>query len=105
MPLVEEAHPPDMLDPSKDPLHLLIEAQTTKDDILTYYWRADNPQGSTSDRVTITTVIEGQPLRFRLDKQFVTPNIGTTVKVSYVLWRADTGRYEYSETLDLLIAA
>ncbi|VVO62435.1 hypothetical protein [Pseudomonas fluorescens] len=104
VPVVEEADPSDMLDPSKDPVHLLIEAQTTKDDILTYYWRADNPQGSTSDRVTITTVIEGQPLRFRVDKRFVTPNVGTTVKVSYVLWRADTGRYEYSETLDLLIA-
>ena len=106
MPVVEEADPPDRLDPSKvvDMAHLLIEAKTAKDDIVTYYWCGDDPLGSTSDWVPITTVTEGRPVRFRVDIRFVTPNIGKTVQVSCVLFRAATGQYEYSATLDLLIA-
>lgn len=106
-PVVEEAEPPgDVLDPSKvfDSVHVLIgEAKTVRGDVLTYYWRSPNPFGSISDWVPITTVSEGQPVRFRVDKEYVTSNIGQYVKVRYSVLRASNGRHEYSATLDLLI--
>ncbi|MGX9866244.1 Ig-like domain repeat protein, partial [Pseudomonas moraviensis] len=84
-PEVEEADPPgDVLDPSKvfDKVHVYIsEAKTLRGDILTYYWRSPNPFASTSDWLPITTVTEGQPVRFQVDAEFVTPNIGQYVKV------------------------
>ncbi|WP_454563202.1 Ig-like domain-containing protein [Pseudomonas sp. AIG] len=106
-PVVEEAEPPgDVLDPSKvfDIVHVLIaEANTLKGDVLTYYWRSLNPFASTSDWLPITTVTAGQPVRFRVDAEFVTANIGHYVNVRYTVLRASNTRYEYSATLDLLI--
>jgi hypothetical protein len=106
-PVVKEADPPgDVLDPSKvfDIVHVLIaEANTLKDDVLTYYWRSPNPFASTSDWLPITTVTAGKPVRFRVDAEFVTANIGHYVKVRYTVLRASNTRYEYSATLDLLI--
>lgn len=106
-PVVEEADPPgDVLDPSKvfDIVHVLIaEANTLKGDVLTYYWRSPNPFASTSDWLPITTVTAGQPVRFRVDAEFVTANIGQYVKVRYTLLRASNKRYEHSATLNLLI--
>ncbi|MBC3208458.1 hypothetical protein HU755_16765 [Pseudomonas sp. SWRI111] len=107
-PVVEEAEPPgDVLDPSKvfDNVHVLIaEANTVRGDVLTYYWRSPNPFGSTSDWLPITTVSEGEPVRFRVDARFVTANIGERVQVRYSLRRAASGQYEYSATLELLVA-
>ncbi|MGY1891729.1 Ig-like domain-containing protein [Pseudomonas sp. SDT291_1_S447] len=107
-PEVIEAEPPgDVLDPSKvfDSVHVLIgaEANTVSGDVLTYYWRSPIPLTSTSDWVPITTVSAGKPMRFRVDKKYVTANIGRYVDVRYVLWRAVSQRYEYSATLVLLI--
>lgn len=106
-PIVEEAEPPgDVLDPSKvfDVVHVLIgEAKTVKGDVLTYYWRSANPFASTSDWLPITTVTEGKPVRFRVDKEYVISNIGHYVHVRYMLWREDSQRYDYSATLVLLI--
>jgi hypothetical protein len=108
MPKVEEADPPDVLDPSKvfDVVHVLIEYfGTKKDDILTYYWQSIIPLGSVSDWVPITTLTEGKPLRFRVAAKFVTANIGQYVKVRYSLKHAATGLYSHSATLDLLIGS
>lgn len=106
-PEVEEADPPgDVLDPSKvfDKVHVYIsEAKTLRGDILTYYWRSPNPFASTSDWLPITTVTEGQPVRFQVDAEFVTPNIGQHVKVRYSVLRASNKQYEHSATLNLLI--
>ncbi|WP_434768113.1 Ig-like domain-containing protein [Pseudomonas triticicola] len=106
-PEVEEAEPPgNVLDPSKvfDSVNVLIaEAKTLDKDVLTYYWRSPNPFSSTSDWLPITTVSAGKPVRFRVDKEYVTANIGQYVDVRYVLWRAASQRYEYSATLALLI--
>jgi hypothetical protein len=106
-PVVEEADPPgDVLDPSKvfDIVHVLIaEANTLKDDVLTYYWRSPNPFASTSDWLPITTVTAGKPVRFRVDVEFVTANIGHYVKVRYTVLRASNKQYEHSATLNLLI--
>lgn len=106
-PEVEEAEPPgDVLDPSKvfDSVHVVIaEANTLDKDVLTYYWRSLDPLSSTSDWLPITTVSAGKPVRFRVDKKYVTANIGQYVDVRYVLWRAASQRYEYSATLALLI--
>ncbi|MBF6036285.1 Ig-like domain repeat protein, partial [Pseudomonas sp. P155] len=107
-PEVEEADPPgDVLDPSKvfDRVHVWIsEAKPLKGDVLTYYWRSPNPFASTSDWLPITTVTEGQPVRFPVDGKFVTANIGNSVKVLYTVWRAATQRNEYSAALDLRVA-
>ncbi|WP_285410034.1 Ig-like domain-containing protein [Pseudomonas sp. FR229a] len=106
-PEVEEADPPgDVLDPSKvfDKVHVYIsEAKTLRGDILAYYWRSPNPFASTSDWLPITTVTEGQPVRFQVDAEFVTPNIGQHVKVRYSVLRASNKQYEHSATLNLLI--
>ncbi|MFZ3283740.1 hypothetical protein [Pseudomonas sp.] len=107
-PEVEEADPPgDVLDPSKvlDRVHVWIsEAKTLKGDVLTYYWRSPNPFASTSDWLPVTTVTEGQPVRFPVDGKFVTANIGNSVRVLYTVWRAATQRNEYSAALDLRVA-
>ena len=107
-PEVEEADPPgDVLDPSKvfEKVHVWIrEAKTLKEDVLTYYWRSPNPFASTSDWLPITTVTEGQPVRFPVDVKFVTANIGNSVRVLYTLWRTATQQYEYSAALDLRVA-
>jgi hypothetical protein len=106
-PVVEEADPPgDVLDPSKvfDRVHVYIsEAKTLSGDVLTYYWRSPNPFASTSDWLPITTVTEGQPVRFQVDAEFVTANIGQYVKVRYSVLRASNKQYEHSATLNLLI--
>jgi hypothetical protein len=106
-PEVEEADPPgDVLDPSKvfERVHVWIsEAKTLQGDVLTYYWRSPNPFASTSDWLPITTVTEGQPVRFPVDAEFVTPNIGQYVKVRYSVLRASNKQYEHSATLVLLI--
>ncbi|MHC8386091.1 hypothetical protein [Pseudomonas sp. LB3P14] len=108
VPRVEEADPPDVLDPSRvfDIVHVLIEYPgTKKDDILTYYWQSISPIGSTSDWVPITSLTAGKPLRFRVAAKFVTINIGQYVKVRYSLKHAATGLYSHSATLDLLIGS
>ncbi|MBC3273490.1 Ig-like domain repeat protein, partial [Pseudomonas sp. SWRI81] len=106
-PVVEEAEPSgDVLDPSKvfDSVQVLIgEAKTLDKDVVTYFWRSPNPISSTSDWLPITTVSAGKPVRFRVDKQYVTSNIAQYVDVRYVLWRAVSQRYEYSASLVLLI--
>lgn len=105
-PKVEEADPPDVLDPSKvfDVVHVLIDyLGTAKGDILTYYWRGDSPLGSTGDWLPITSPVAGKPLRFRVEAEYVMANIGRYVDVRYSLWRAATQRYDYSMPLKLLI--
>ncbi|MCF4995073.1 hypothetical protein GIW70_00625 [Pseudomonas syringae] len=107
-PKVVEADPPDILDPSKvfDNVTVLVDyLGTIKGDILTYYWQGVKPFGSTCDWMPITSLIEGEPIRFRVDKQFVTANIGQYVKVRYSLKRAATGLFNHSATLNLLIGS
>lgn len=97
--------PDGVLDPSKifDKVKVLVEYEgTVKGDILTYYWTGSNPLASTSSWIPITAVSAGQPVSFRVDADFVTGNIGQTVKVRYTLKHAN-GTYSYSATLDLLI--
>ncbi|QIB03547.1 hypothetical protein GZ982_02225 [Pseudomonas fluorescens] len=103
-PKVPEA-PDGVLDPSKifDKVKVLVDYRgTVKGDILTYYWTGANPLASTSSWIPITAVSAGEPVTFRVDADFVTGNIGQTVKVRYTLKHA-SGAYSYSETLDLLI--
>jgi hypothetical protein len=106
-PEVEEADPPgDVLDPSKvfDRVHVWIsEAKTLSKDVLTYYWRSPNPFASTSDWLPITTVTEGQPVRFPVDAKFVTGSIGYYVEVRYSLKSDATGLYSHSATLNLMV--
>lgn len=105
MPVVEEADPPDVLDPSRvfDNVHVLINHKTESGDIVYYGWRAEHPFGSTSDWVPITTVTAGRPVRFRVDARFVTINIGQRVQVISWIKHADTGLFSHSETLNLMI--
>lgn len=108
-PEVEEADKnPDVLDPSKvfDVVHILIEnPPTQKDDIVTWYWQATHPFGSTSDWVPITSLSAGKALRFRVPANFVTISIGQYVKVRYSLKHASTGLYSHSAVLNLLIGS
>ncbi|WP_395603933.1 Ig-like domain-containing protein [Pseudomonas sp. B21128] len=105
MPVVEEADPPDVLDPSRvfDIVHVLIGAKTEKDDIVSFGWHAEHPLGSTSDWVPITTVTAGHPVRFRVDERFVTINIGQIVEVFYWIKHAATGLFSHSATLKLMV--
>ncbi|MHC8378354.1 hypothetical protein ACYZT3_20820 [Pseudomonas sp. MDT1-16] len=96
----------DVLDPSKvfDKVTVLVDyLGTVKEDILTYYWISPNPFASTSDWLPITTVSAGKPVPFRVDADYVTGNIGHSVKVRYTLKHAASGLFSYSGTLNLLI--
>ena len=106
MPVVEEADPPDVLDPSRvfDIVHVLIDqVKTETGDIVSFGWRAEHPLGSTSDWVPVTTVTAGRPVRFRVDEQFVTINIGQIVEVFYWIKHAATGLFSHSATLNLMV--
>jgi hypothetical protein len=104
-PKVPEA-PDGVLDPAKifEKVIVLVDyLGTVKGDILTYYWTSPNPFTSTSDWVSITTLNAGRPAQFRVDAAFVSANIGDYVKVRYTLKHANTARYSYSATFDVLI--
>ncbi len=106
VPIVLEADPPNILDPSKvhNFVTVLVDYRgMAKDDMLTCDWVGAGPGGSYRDSVPITAPTVGQPIRFRVDAQVVIANIGLYVKVRYALWRAATNRYSYSTTLNLLI--
>lgn len=94
----------DVLDPANvfEKVTVLVDYPgTEKGDVLTYYWTG--PFASTTDWVPITSLIAGKPVRFRVDADYVSANIGSYVKVRYTLKRAATGLYSYSATLNLLI--
>lgn len=104
-PKVEEA-PDDILDPSKTDklVHVrVLPVNWVKGDTLTYHWNGINLYGSTSGSVPITLATVGQPVRFRVDKQYVSANIGYYVTVIYTLLHGATGKYSYSAPLEVLI--
>lgn len=95
-----------VLDPALVPLNAILRIPylgTAKGDELTYYWRGISPAGTTTDRLPITTGLVGKPLTFRIDAQFIKPNMNQQVEVRYTLKRAATGEYETSELLLLIV--
>ncbi|MET0778009.1 MAG: hypothetical protein ABWZ65_21280 [Pseudomonas mandelii] len=106
VPVVLEADPPDVLDPSKVFHNVNVRVNylgTLPGDIVTCHWSGNGPFGSTSIWVPITTVTAGKPVTFRVAAEFVTANIGKYVKVRYTVKHAATGLFSYSITLNLLI--
>lgn len=104
-PKVEEA-PDDIIDPSQTDklVHVrVLPVNWVKGDTLTFRWIGINLYGSTSGCVPITLATVGQPVRFRVDKQYVSANIGYYVKVIYTLLHAATGKYSYSDPLEVLV--
>ncbi|WP_423205122.1 Ig-like domain repeat protein [Pseudomonas kribbensis] len=104
-PKVEEA-PDDILDPSQTDklVHVrVLPVNWVRGDTLTYHWIGINLYGSTSGSVPITLATVGQPVRFRVDKQYVSANIGYYVTVIYTLLHAATGKYSYSAPLEVLV--
>ncbi|MFJ2710050.1 Ig-like domain repeat protein [Pseudomonas sp. NPDC087346] len=104
-PKVEEA-PDDILDPSQTDklVHVLVKpVNWVKGDTLTYHWIGITLYGSTTASVPITLATVGQPVRFRVDKQYVSANIGYYVTVIYTLLHAATGNYSYSAPLEVLV--
>ncbi|WP_434561970.1 hypothetical protein J3P95_07990 [Pseudomonas sp. Z5-35] len=104
-PRVEEA-PTDVLDLSRvfETVHVLIEyPQMTRNDVLIVSWQGTTPSGCTRGRLTVTDVVEDQPVRFTVGVECVMPNMGQRVRVSYALWRSAARAYEYSSTLSLLV--
>lgn len=74
-----------------------------KGDILTFHWIGPVLWGSTSGSIPITVSTIGKPVRFRVDAQFVTANIGFEVTVIYTLLHAATGKYSYSKPLTFIV--
>ncbi|PMY11902.1 hypothetical protein C1X54_33580, partial [Pseudomonas sp. GW460-13] len=108
VPVVLEADPPDVLDPSKVFHNVNVRVNylgTLPGDILTCHWSGNGPFGSTTNWVPITTVTAGKPVTFRVAEEFVAANIGKYVKVRYTVKHAATGLWSYSVTLNLLVAA
>ncbi|WP_177482399.1 Ig-like domain repeat protein [Pseudomonas sp. HMWF021] len=104
-PKVEEA-PNDILDPSQTDklVHVLVKpVNWVKGDTLTYHWIGMTQYGSTSASIPITLATVGQPVRFRVDEQYVSANIGYYVTVIYTLLHAATGKYSYSASLRVLV--
>lgn len=105
-PRVEEAYPADVLNPSDvfETVHLLISyPRMARNDVLDICWHGDNPLGCTKSRLTITDVVDAHPVRLAVWADYVMPNMGQCVRVSYRLWRATTQAYEYSSTLNLQV--
>ncbi|KJZ63206.1 Ig-like domain-containing protein [Pseudomonas fluorescens] len=104
-PLVDETQD-GVLDPALVPRNATLRIPylgTAKGDELTYYWRGISPVGTTTDRMPITTGLVGKPLTFRIDAQFIKPNMNQQVEVRYTLKRAATGKYDTSERLLLIV--
>ncbi|EUB72250.1 hypothetical protein PMI27_004172 [Pseudomonas sp. GM41(2012)] len=95
-----------VLDPALVPRNATLRIPripTAKGDVLTYYWRGISPAGTTTDGLPITLNLVGESLSFRIDAQFIKPNMNQQVEVRYTLKRATTGDYEYSELLQLIV--
>lgn len=104
-PKVEEA-PDDILDPSQTDklVHVLVRpVDWVKGDTLTYHWIGVTLYGSTTASVPITLATVGQPVRFRVDKRYVSANIGYYVTVIYTLLHAASGEYSYSAPLEVMV--
>ena len=104
-PLVDEAQD-DVLDPALVPRNATLRIPylgTAKGDELTYYWRGVSVAGTTTDRLPITTGLVGRRLTFRVDAQFIKPNMNQQVEVRYTIKRAVTGEYDTSELLLLIV--
>lgn len=84
--------------------HVLVKpVNWVAGDRLTYHWIGYTLFGSTQGSVPITTTTVGKPVRFRVDAQFVSANIGYFVTVIYTLWHAATGKYSYSLPTEVLV--
>jgi hypothetical protein len=105
-PEVEEAGANDMLDPDKVPptgATLVARHLGTQDkDRVTYRWRGSAAGGSTSDYLDLISATAGKPVRFTVDKQYVTANRNGTVVVDYNIQR-DGETLGYSRELTLQI--
>jgi hypothetical protein len=105
-PEVEEADANDMLDPDKVPptgVTLVAQHLGTQDkDRVTYRWRGSAAGGSTSDYLDLISATAGKPVRFTVDKQFVTANRNGTVVADYNIQR-DGETLGYSRELTLQI--
>ncbi|MBN3865723.1 Ig-like domain repeat protein [Pseudomonas frederiksbergensis] len=84
--------------------HVLVKpVNWVAGDKLTYHWIGYTLFGSTFGSVPITMATVGKPVRFRVDAQFVSANIGYFVTVIYTLWHAATGKYSYSLPTEVLV--
>ncbi|MBX8533593.1 hypothetical protein K5D33_02565 [Pseudomonas cichorii] len=104
-PSVDEAQD-NQLDPDRVPEHATLRVSypgTATGDVLTWYWHGASLEGSARDWVPITSPSAGQPLTFHILRSVIEPTIDSTVKVSYSLKLASTGKYQYSHVLELAI--
>jgi hypothetical protein len=105
-PEVEEADANDMLDPDKvSPTGATLVARhlgTQDKDRVIYRWRGSAAGGSTSDYLDLISATAGKPVRFTVDKQFVTANRNGTVVADYNIQR-DGETLGYSRELTLQI--
>ena len=104
-PIIVEA-PDGVLDPEVNPGDVTLRVNylgTVAGDTLTWYWLGHPLEGSGSDWLPITTAIAGKPVDFTIPRSLVEPNINDEVRVLYTLKRGETGAFQYSATLNLVI--
>lgn len=88
-PSVDEAPDGMVLDP--DAVDLYAEVRIAPypgmdiDDRVDMYWMGSNPNGSTSDWITIRPATLNKPVLFDVDKAYVTANDGGTVTINYTV--------------------
>lgn len=84
--------------------HVLVKpVDWTKGDTLTYYWLGISAFSSTRGSVPITHLSIDKTVRFRVDAQYVSTNIGYKVTVRYTLLHAATGKYSYSGPFEVMV--
>jgi hypothetical protein len=108
-PEVEEADANDMLDPDKVPptgATLVAPHLGTQDkDRVTYRCRGSAAGGSTSDYLDLISATAGKPVRFTVDKQYVTANRNGTMVLDYNIQRGgETLGYSRELTLQIGVA-
>lgn len=104
-PTVAEA-PDGVLDPESVPVHATLWVPYTgmaAGDYLTWYWRAETPDGTFEDSIPITHPIAGKPISFYIPRSLIEPSMNTLVKIFYSVRLAGTHTYRYSQVLDLTI--
>jgi hypothetical protein len=104
-PLVDETQD-GVLDPALVPRNATLRIPylgTAKGDVVTYHWKGIFRDGTTTDQMPITTGLVGRSLTFRIDAQFIKPNMNQQVEVRYTVKRPTSDDYEYSELLLLIV--
>ncbi|VVE36619.1 hypothetical protein PHO31112_03916 [Pandoraea horticolens] len=80
-----------VLDPNLSTATVVVPIYTGKEvgDEIEMFWKGRTPVDSTDDSIRVTVANKGRPTNFYVEAQYIQPNEGTKVEVSYTVTHAN----------------